>query len=235
MIQVKLELEQSGYYISEAYKSLRTNIQFCGQDKKVIAVTSCSPREGKSSVSMQLAVSLAESGKRTILIDADLRKSELLGRIDTKGQKVKGLAHLLTAQASLQEVICSTDVKNCHLIVSGPFPPNPAELLGGDNFRKVIIALRTVYDYIIIDTPPLGSVIDTAVVSGCCDGTIMVIKEGVISYRFAQEVKRQLEKAGCPILGVVLNQVDLQKKKYGKYRKYSKYSRYGQYYTHTED
>lgn len=91
------------------------------------------------------------------------------------------------------------------------------------------------YDYIIIDTPPLGSVIDTAVVSGCCDGTIMVIKEGVISYRFAQEVKRQLEKAGCPILGVVLNQVDLQKKKYGKYRKYSKYSRYGQYYTHTED
>lgn len=232
MIQVKLELEQGGYYISEAYKSLRTNIQFCGQDKKVIAVTSCSPGEGKSSVSMQLAASLAESGKRTILIDADLRKSVLLGRIDTNKQKIKGLTHLLTAQATLQDVICSTDVKNCHLIVSGPFPPNPAELLGGTNFKKVITALRAVYDYIIIDTPPLGSVIDTAVVSDYCDGIIMVIKAGVISYRFAQEVKGQLDMANCPILGVVLNQVDMQKQAYGKYGKYGKY---GEYYAHTEE
>ena len=138
----------------------------------------------------------------------------------------------MTAQATLQEVICSTDIKNCHLIVSGPFPPNPAELLGGENLKKVIIALRAVYDYIIIDTPPLGSVIDTAVISDYCDGVIMVIKAGVISYRFAQEVKGQMEKANCPILGVVLNQVDVQKQSYGKYGKYSKY---GEYYAHTEE
>mgnify|MGYP000822206977 CR=1 FL=1 len=92
MNQVVVKQEKSGYQIVEAYKSLRTNLQFCGEDKKVIAVTSCTPNEGKSSVSMQLGISLAESGKRVILIDADLRKSVLLGR--TKTQKsVRGLAH----------------------------------------------------------------------------------------------------------------------------------------------
>lgn len=230
MIQVQLKLEQSEWYISEAYKSLRTNIQFCGDDKKVIAVTSCSPGEGKSSVSIQLAVALAESGKRTLLVDADLRKSVLLGRVNTNKQKIQGLTHILTGQASLKEIICSTDVKNCHVIFAGPLPPNPAELLGGKNFEKVLNALRSVYDYIIVDTPPLGSVIDTAAAAEYCDGVIMVIKQGVISYRFAQEVKEQLEKTGCPILGVVLNQVDLQKQ-----GKYGKYGKYGGYYAHTEE
>ena len=100
MNQVVVKQEKSGYQIVEAYKSLRTNLQFCGEDKKVIAVTSCTPNEGKSSVSMQLGISLAESGKRVILIDADLRKSVLLGR--TKTQKsVRGLAHFLSGQATL--------------------------------------------------------------------------------------------------------------------------------------
>ena len=105
MNQVVVKQEKSGYQIVEAYKSLRTNLQFCGEDKKVIAVTSCTPNEGKSSVSMQLGISLAESGKRVILIDADLRKSVLLGR--TKTQKsVRGLAHFLSGQATLEDVIC---------------------------------------------------------------------------------------------------------------------------------
>ena len=125
MNQVVVKQEKSGYQIVEAYKSLRTNLQFCGEDKKVIAVTSCTPNEGKSSVSMQLGISLAESGKRVILIDADLRKSVLLGR--TKTQKsVRGLAHFLSGQATLEDVICSTNVKNFYMIYSGPFPPNPA-------------------------------------------------------------------------------------------------------------
>ena len=103
MNQVVVKQEKSGYQIVEAYKSLRTNLQFCGEDKKVIAVTSCTPNEGKSSVSMQLGISLAESGKRVILIDADLRKSVLLGR--TKTQKsVRGLAHFLSGQATLEDV-----------------------------------------------------------------------------------------------------------------------------------
>ena len=231
--QVVVKQEKSGYQIVEAYKSLRTNLQFCGEDKKVIAVTSCTPNEGKSSVSMQLGISLAESGKRVILIDADLRKSVLLGR--TKTQKsVRGLAHFLSGQATLEDVICSTNVKNFYMIYSGPFPPNPAELLGGKNFRSLLNALRKVYDYVIVDTPPLGSVIDSAIVAEICDGSIMVIESGVISYRFAQEVKSQLERSNCPLLGVVLNKVDMQKQAYGKYGKYGQY-KYGDYGQEEDD
>ena len=221
MNQVVVKQEKSGYQIVEAYKSLRTNLQFCGEDKKVIAVTSCTPNEGKSSVSMQLGISLAESGKRVILIDADLRKSVLLGR--TKTQKsVRGLAHFLSGQATLEDVICSTNVKNFYMIYSGPFPPN------------LLNALRKVYDYVIVDTPPLGSVIDSAIVAEICDGSIMVIESGVISYRFAQEVKSQLERSNCPLLGVVLNKVDMQKQAYGKYGKYGQY-KYGDYGQEEDD
>ena len=236
MNQVVVKQEKSGYQIVEAYKSLRTNLQFCGEDKKVIAVTSCTPNEGKSSVSMQLGISLAESGKRVILIDADLRKSVLLGR--TKTQKsVRGLAHFLSGQATLEDVICSTNVKNFYMIYSGPFPPNPAELLGGKNFRSLLNALRKVYDYVIVDTPPLGSVIDAAVAAKKCDGTILVIENNaisVISYRCAQEVKSQLERSNCPLLGVVLNKVDMQKQAYGKYGKYGQY-KYGDYGQEEDD
>ena len=93
----------------------------------------------------------------------------------------------------------------------------------------MVASLREVYDYIIIDTPPLGSVIDSAVAAECCDGALIVIESGAISYRFIQEVKAQLEKSGCPILGAVLNKVDIQAKSYGKYGKY-----YGKYYGEKE-
>lgn len=226
MKQVKVNIERNNYQITEAFKSLRTNIQFCGSDKKVIVLTSCTSNEGKSSVSMQLSASLAEAGKKTLMIDADLRKSVLMGRTRTAGQEIFGLTHYLAGQVTLQDVINVTDVKNFHLIYSGPFPPNPAELLGGKNFKNMLNILRDVYDYIIIDAPPLGSVIDGAVIADSCDGAVMVIESGAISYRFAQEVKAQLEKSNCPILGAVLNKVDMQKQAYGKYGKY--YGKYGE-------
>ncbi|HIX78230.1 MAG TPA: polysaccharide biosynthesis tyrosine autokinase [Candidatus Fusicatenibacter merdavium] len=228
MNQVTVKKEKNNYQIEEAYKSLRANLQFCGDDKKVIAITSCTPNEGKSSVSLQLAISLAESGKNVLFIDADLRKSVLLGSTKAGQQTVKGLTHYLTGQSELQDVVYSTNIPKLYLIYSGPLPPNPAELLGGKNFRSFLKAVRKVYDYVIIDTPPLGNVIDSAVIAEECDGAILVIESGVISYRFAQEVKAQLEKSNCPILGVVLNKVDMQKQAYGKYGKnYGKY--YGDY------
>lgn len=228
MNQVTVKKEKNNYQIEEAYKSLRANLQFCGDDKKVIAITSCTPNEGKSSVSLQLAISLAESGKNVLFIDADLRKSVLFGSTKVGQQTVKGLTHYLTGQSELQDVVYSTNIPKLYLIYSGPLPPNPAELLGGKNFRSFLKAVRKVYDYVIIDTPPLGNVIDSAVIAEECDGAILVIESGVISYRFAQEVKAQLEKSNCPILGVVLNKVDMQKQAYGKYGKnYGKY--YGDY------
>ena len=222
MINVEIKTKKLDYSAAESFKSLRTNLQFCGEDKKVIAVTSCTPNEGKSSVIMNLAVSLAEAGKKVLLVDGDLRKSVLVGRTKVKGMS-KGLTHYLSKQASLIDVICSTNVPNFHMIFAGPVPPNPAELLGGKLFKEMISSLRKIYDYILIDTPPLGSVIDSVVIAEECDGSVLLIESGVISYRFAQEVKEQLAKSNCPILGVILNKVDMFKQGY-----YGKY--YGKYY-----
>lgn len=229
MKQITVARPKLNYSVDESYKSLRTNLLFCGEEKKIIAITSCTPNEGKSNVSFNLSVSLAESGKRVLLVDADLRKSVLVGRTEVDGE-IKGLSHYLSQQVSLENVIYATNIPRFHIIYAGIVPPNPAELLGGKHFKNLLKVVRDVYDYIIIDTPPLGSVIDSAVIADQCDGSIMVMESGVISYRFAQEVKEQLSRCACPILGVILNKVDLNKQGYGKYYgKYGKYGQYGQY------
>lgn len=232
MASVEIKSQKLDYSAEESYKSLRTNLQFCGEDKKVIAITSCTLNEGKSSVTLNLAISLADAGKKVLLVDADLRKSVLLGRIRVT-ESVKGLTHFLSRQAQLIDVICNTSVPNLSIIFAGPVPPNPAELLGSKYFKELLKSARKVYDYILVDTPPLGSVIDSAIIAEECDGSMMVIESGVISYRFAQEVKEQLAKSNCPILGVVLNKVDMAKQGYGKY--YGKYGKYGNYGNYGQD
>lgn len=230
MQEVKLQFDKNvDYRVKEAYKTLRTNVEFCGGDVKVIAVTSCTPNEGKSSIAMELAKSFAEAGNKVLLIDADMRKSVLVGRYKTGGVKF-GLSHCLVRKYSYEEVACTTNVKGLDMIFSGPVPPNPSELLGSNKFVGMLEEARQNYDYIFVDTPPLGSVIDAAVVSKNCDGTMLVVESNAVSYRFVQRVKDQLDKADSRILGVVLNKVELNSRGYyGHYgRYYGKY--YGKYY-----
>ncbi|MDY2698412.1 MAG: polysaccharide biosynthesis tyrosine autokinase [Lachnospiraceae bacterium] len=226
MQSVKLQFEQNhDYRTREAFKTLRSNIEFCGGDTKMIAVTSCTPNEGKSSVAMELARAFAEAGNKTILIDADMRKSVLVGRYKTGAVKL-GLTHKLVGRVDYGDVMCTTNVPNLYMIFSGPVPPNPSELLGGSKFKELLEQMRKIFDYVIVDTPPLGSVIDAAVASQSCDGTVLVVESNAVSYRFVQRVKEQLDKAGCRILGVVLNKVDMSSK--GYYGHYGNY--YGKYY-----
>lgn len=217
------------YRTREAFKTLRTNIEYSGDSIKVISVTSCTPNEGKSSIVMSMAKAFAEAGNKTLIIDADMRKSVLIGRYRT-GAVRYGLIHYLIGKAKVSDVICKTNVANLYVTFSGPVPPNPSELIGGDKFTEFINKSRESFDYIIVDTPPLGSVIDAAVAAKHCDGTILVIENGAVSYRFVQRVKEQLDVTGCRILGVVLNKVDMTGKgAYGHYgRYYGKY--YGKYY-----
>ncbi|HJC25108.1 MAG TPA: polysaccharide biosynthesis tyrosine autokinase [Candidatus Eisenbergiella merdavium] len=210
-------MEKQDFRVREAYKTLRTNLEFSGMDVKVIALTSCTEDEGKTSVSFQLAVSLAEAGRKTILVDADLRKSVLHGRYKATRERY-GLSHYLSGQARLEDAVCATNIPDFHIIFAGQVPPNPSELLGGDRFKTLVERFRAEYDYIIIDTPPLGSVIDSAIVARECDGVVLVIEAKAISYKFARTVKEQLERAECRILGCVLNKVE---PKGGAY--YSKY------------
>ena len=211
------------YFTMEAYNVLRTNIQFSGQDVKVIALTSYGMNEGKTVLALHVGRSLAELGKRVLVIDADMRKSVMAGRnADAKG--AKGLSEVLTGQENLQNAIYKTQYTNLHILFSGTYPPNPVELLNGKYFAKIINAVRDVYDYIIIDTPPLGMVIDAAVIAAKCDSAILVIGNTNVKYTQAQEVVSQLEKSGCNVLGVVLNNADNKRKGY-----YKKNSSYGYY------
>ena len=219
MVLKKFEL---GFQARESFKTLRSNIEFSGEDIRTIVFTSCAPSEGKSNTSFYLACAFAESGKSVLLIDADLRRS-MMRRFCRRGQVRYGLVHALVGKSAFDDVRCHTDIPNLDLVFAGPVPPNPSELLGGKRFKEVLSAARREYHYIIVDTPPIGSVIDGAVVAKICDGTVLVVEAGNVSYRFAQKVKEQLEKAGCRIIGCVLNKVPLDRK--GTYAGY-----YGRYY-----
>ena len=200
--------EKRDYQYEEAMKTLRTNIQFSGNGLKVIMLTSAMPDEGKSETSFQLAISMAQTEGRVLFIDADIRKSVLVSRFGG-GQQIYGLTQYLTGQRPLGEVLYHTNLPNLDIIFSGPMAPNPAELLSEDAFSKLIAWARNEYDTIIIDTPPLGSVIDGAIIAQRCDGAILLVESGALSYRLVQKAKRQLERTGCRILGAVLNRVDM--------------------------
>ena len=229
MQTIAIKKPKLDYYSAEALKSLRTNLLFCGEDKKVIVFTSCTQNEGKTYCMLNLGIALSEIGKRVLVIDADLRKSVLLGRVQVSGT-VNGLAHYLSKQCPLKDVIYETGIRNFHMIFAGSMPPNPAELLSNKYFDYLISTAREHYDYILIDSPPLGNVIDSAVIAPKCDGTIIVVESGWNSWRFVQDIKEQRVRTGIPILGVILNKVDIHTGKYyGKYGKYGKYGRYGKY------
>ncbi len=230
-IQVNLENMES-YFVNESFRTLRANLQFCGDDNKVIAITSCDANEGKTSVSLMLSKSLAEADKKVIYVDCDLRKSVVASRF-TEARSVKGLSEYLSGMANKEDIICTTQIENLDMVLSGPYCPNPVELMMKDIFADLIKELREKYDYVIVDTPPLGLVIDCATIAKQCDSAIMVISVGRIRYKQAKRTKEQLEKSGCKILGVVLNHAEKRGERY--YKKYNK-KYYGKgYYTPYDD
>ena len=204
---------ENDFFMQEAYKSLRTNLQFCGKDIKVICVTSCNENEGKSVVSLHTAKSFAELGKKVLFIDADMRKSVIASR-NASVTDITGLSEVLTGMATLENSLCKTKDGEVYILFSGKYPPNPVELLGGRYFEELVKKARDEYDYVIIDTPPIGKVVDAAVVATTCDGAVLVFGDDKISYRDARTAVDQLEKSGCNVLGVVKNRVVSDGKKY---------------------
>lgn len=217
--------KKSDYFYEEAIKTLRTNVLFSSKRVKTILLTSCYPNEGKSDVAFHLAVEMGKAGKKVLLLDADIRKSVYIRRYSIK-QNIQGLSQFLSGQVDKQWITYHTNYQNMDMIFAGPLAPNPSELLGDPSFEELLEEKKDEYDYIFIDTPPVGTMVDAAVVAEKCDGAILVIESDMVSYKVAQRAKEQIERSGCRILGAVLNKVDLKQDKY--YSSY--YSHYGGYY-----
>lgn len=227
--------EKMSYAKEEALRTLRTNIQFCGDDVKTIMVSSFAPNEGKSTIALSLARSVAESGKKVLLIDSDIRKSILAGkyRVQTEsGNTLYGLSHYLSGQKKIGTVFCAVqNLPKLHVIFAGPSVPNPTEILDNRYFEELMKFGRENFDMVIVDTAPIGLVIDAAVVAKRCDGAILVIEQGGAGRRQLLEAKNQLAASGVRMLGAVLNKVDTSKGSYygHYYGHYGAYDRYGHY------
>ena len=221
----KLELAQqridSVKKAEEYYNALRTNIQLSGKNLKVIAVSSVNPGEGKSTTSTNIAWAFARAGSKTLLIDADIRNSVMSGVFKSR-ERITGLTDYLAGTQDLSHGLCETNVENLFVIQSGAVSPNPTALLQSDNFERMIETLRKYFDYIIVDTAPIGVVIDAAIIVQKCDASILVTKAGAAKRREVQKAKIQLEQTGTPFLGVILNKFDVQREKYGSYGSYGK-------------
>lgn len=208
----------------ECYNSIRTNIQFSGRDLKVITLTSVQPGEGKSTTSANIAISFAKAGFKTLLIDADIRNSVMSGTFKAD-EKYEGLSSYLLGNAELSAVISHTNIENLMLIPAGHVPPNPTTLLQNSNFNFMIDTVKELFDYVIVDTPPIGHVIDSAIISQKADANILVTGAGAIKRRFIQKAKEQMEQSGALFLGIVLNKVEETLNSYGGYVAYASYGK----------
>lgn len=202
--------------VSEAYRTLRTNIQYSSFDKeiKTILITSSEAGEGKSITTGNLALSLANDSKRVILIDCDLRKPTVHKKF--KISNVSGLSEVLVGKKSLTDSIHKYNEK-LHILTSGKIPPNPSEMLGSKLMSRLLAELKDVYDYVILDTPPVLAVTDSQILSTKVDGTILVVRAGVTKEDRVIEAKNALDKVKANIIGTVLNRVERSRNKYYYY------------------
>ena len=200
--------------VSEQFKTIRTNINFSmpDQDIKSIIVTSSTPGEGKSTISSNSAVVFAQSGKKVLLVDADMRKPTAHHTFNILN--AAGLSTVLTRQQTVDEVVHKTEIEGLHVITSGPIPPNPAELLGSKAMDQLITQLTEQYDLVIFDAPPVLSVTDAQILANKCDGTILVVNSGKAEKDGVIKAKEALVASQANILGVVLNNYVLEKDHY---------------------
>ena len=192
---------------AEAFRTLRTNIQFSSLDKecKSIVITSSGSGEGKSTVMSNLAITMADSGKRVILVDCDLRKPSIHKKIGVTN--ALGLTNILAQGMKKEECMINTAVDNLFIITSGPIPPNPAELIGTKKMRDFIEELKGEFDLVLIDAPPVLAVTDAQILSTIVDGVIFVASYGEAQKNAVVDAKQLIDKVGGKVLGIVFNKV----------------------------
>lgn len=213
--------KSASFEFIEAYKSLRTNLQFASINSEIkkIIVTSSIPGEGKTTIALNLAISLAENGQKVLLVDTDFRKPQLHKYLKLENNKIGGLTTSLAGLSHIENCIAHFSDLGINVLIAGPIPPNPTEILSSQKMEELIKYLSGQYDYIIFDTPPVSVVTDAAVLSRLCDGVIFVLRQNYTTHEIANIAKQNLEMVNAKILGCVFNAFKVNKKN-KSYKKY---------------
>lgn len=206
--------------ISESYRGIRTSIEFSNIDEemKVITVTSSMQNEGKSTVISNLAVNFANLEKKVLLLEGDLRNPSIHRMFEISN--ISGLTDILLSNKEFAECVHCTDVKNLHVLTGGPIPPNPSEMLSSNKMREFISDLKEDYDYIFIDTPPIGIVTDAGIISNYSDGCVFVVGSKQCDVEMAKLARQRLDDVGANIIGAVLNKFETGGSSYNYYNYY---------------
>jgi protein-tyrosine kinase len=233
------------YATTEAINTLCTNLTFTGSEYKRIMITSVSSAEGKSFLSLQIMRTLASLGKYVALVDADLRRSMIDVRYRVRysdGEKL-GITHYLAGKCQIDDVFYATDIMRAFFVPVGYAVSNSLALLSSPRFENLMDQLAQQVDYVLVDAPPIGMIVDASEVAKSCDGALLTIGYNMVRRRELQEARQQIERSGCTVLGTVLNNVPLNayhnKKYLGRYYHASYKTNYSANYkaqsTHTSD
>lgn len=225
-----INVQEMPFSYVEAYKSLRTNLQFASIDQNIkrLIVTSSIPGEGKTTVAINLAITLAETGAKVLLLDCDLRKPSIHRYLQINTRIIGGLTNLLSQKTAIEECAGYLSDLRIDVIPSGPIPPNPAELLSSKRMSELLDALNQRYEYIVMDTPPVSVVTDAAALARNNAGVIFVVRQGSTKIDNALLAKKNLESVNAKVIGCVLNafQARNSSKAYAYYNYKKGYSSY---------
>ena len=223
-IRQSMALDYAG---EEALNTICTNLAFSGRNLRKIVFTSNLQSEGKSWMAMHVLANLAQRGRKVVLVDCDMRRSFLMQRYKMEADgEVFGLAHYLTGQCELEDATYETNLNGACLIPAGRDVTNPVSLVDTPFFKQMLDTLSEQYDMVLVDTPPIGMVIDAAEIAACCDGTVLVLDYNKTRIREIRECKRQMEQSGTPVLGCIINKVSFASLSAKKYYNKSYYSHY---------
>lgn len=210
----KKKASSDALVVQNAAKTLLANIRFASVDRPVksIVLTSSVPNEGKSTVAFNLAQAIASSGKRTLIVECDMRRRSLADMVGARARH--GIYAVLSGQVELDEALVATSHRNLFFLDSEPHIPNPADILSSQRFRKLVAQMESDFDYVVIDTPPVGTFVDAAIIAALADATALVVRERFVKRAELQNAYDQLKKADANVIGVIMNMCEAESSEY---------------------
>lgn len=210
----KKKASSDALVVQNAAKTLLANIRFASVDRPVksIVLTSSVPNEGKSTVAYNLAQAIASSGKRTLIVECDMRRRSLADMVGARARH--GIYAVLSGQVELDEALVATSHRNLFFLDSEPHIPNPADILSSQRFRKLVAQMESDFDYVVIDTPPVGTFVDAAIIAALADATALVVRERFVKRAELQNAYDQLKKADVNVIGVIMNMCEAESSEY---------------------